>query len=107
MAGGERHVALKGRQMAANAETQLFAPGSLAPRSGRYRKIDRDEADSAPVRMLRGSPLPSTGTAWQLLSEDRQPPDMQVMTKGWWQLKEERPPVEVLEQEDRNERKQP
>jgi hypothetical protein len=31
----------------------------------------------------------------------RRVPDMRVVTKGWWTLREERVPVEVLEQEDR------
>lgn len=35
----------------------------------------------------------------------RQMPDMQVITKGWWTLKEERQPVEEIEKEDRDERK--
>lgn len=35
----------------------------------------------------------------------RVPPDMQVVTKGWWTLREERRPVEELEQADRDERK--
>jgi len=37
---------------------------------------------------------------------DRHVPDMQVVTKGWWTLREERRPVEELEKEDRDERKQ-
>jgi hypothetical protein len=37
---------------------------------------------------------------------DRQVPDMQVVTKGSWTLQEERRPVEELEKEDREERKQ-
>lgn len=36
----------------------------------------------------------------------RKVPDMQVVTKGWWTLREERQSVEELEKEDRNERKQ-
>lgn len=92
--------------MTANAEAERLAPGSLAPRSGLYKDTGPDGASSAPIRILRGSPLPSSGTAWELVSEDRQPPDMQVITKGWWRLKEERASVEALEQEDRNEREQ-
>ncbi len=36
---------------------------------------------------------------------DRHVPDMQVVTKGWWTLREERRPVEELEEEDRDQRK--
>ena len=35
----------------------------------------------------------------------RPAPAMQVITKGWWTLREERAPVEELEREDRDERK--
>jgi hypothetical protein len=33
-------------------------------------------------------------------------PPMQVVTKGWFTLREERVPVEELEKEDRDERRQ-
>jgi hypothetical protein len=39
-------------------------------------------------------------------TDKRRAPDMQVVTKGWWTLREERRPVEALEQEDRAERRQ-
>jgi len=32
-------------------------------------------------------------------------PDMRVVTKGWWTLKEERAPAEALEQEDRDDQR--
>jgi len=36
--------------------------------------------------------------------ESRKVPDMQVVTKGWWTLREQRRPVEELERQDRLER---
>jgi hypothetical protein len=38
--------------------------------------------------------------------EDLPAPPMRVVTKGWWTLKEERVPVEVLAEEDRCEQSQ-
>ena len=35
----------------------------------------------------------------------RKMPDMRVVTKGWWTLREERVPLEALQQEDRDEGK--
>ncbi len=35
----------------------------------------------------------------------RKMPDMRVVTKGWWTLREERVALETLQQEDRDERK--
>jgi len=35
----------------------------------------------------------------------RKMPDMRVVTKGWWVLREKKVPVEKLQQEDRDERK--
>ncbi len=42
----------------------------------------------------------------QSAAAQRRVPDMQVVTKGWWTLRQERQPVEALEQQDRAERKQ-
>jgi len=57
--------------------------------------------------------LPSARTPAQRNSNNRvagprgprSAPPMQVITKGWWTLREERAPVEKLEQEDRDERR--
>jgi hypothetical protein len=42
----------------------------------------------------------------QAQSKERPIPLMRVVTKGWWTLKEERVPVEALEEMDRQEREQ-
>ncbi len=51
--------------------------------------------DTQAVRQTQGSPR-----------KERQIPAMRVVTKGWWTLKEEREPVEKLEEADRNQRRQ-
>jgi hypothetical protein len=86
-------------------------PGSLAPRTGIYEQVGPHGRTGSQISVLSGRPLPVTpepGNEWELISarEDRHPPPMQVVTKGWWTLKEERAPVEELEKEDRNERRQ-
>ena len=35
----------------------------------------------------------------------RKVPNMRVVTKGWWVLREESVPLEILQQEDRDKRK--
>lgn len=87
-------------------------PGSLAPRAGIYEQVGPGGGRTGvQVNVQSGSPLPATldpEDEWELVSvrENRHPPPMQVVTKGWWTLKEERVPVEELEQEDREEQRQ-
>jgi hypothetical protein len=86
-------------------------PGTIAPQSGVYEQIGKCGRTGARIRVLRGRTLPTTidpDDGWELVSatEDRPPPPMQVVTKGWWTLREDRAPVEELEQEDREEQRQ-
>jgi hypothetical protein len=91
-----------------NPEKELLAAGSVAPRSGIYELIGPKGRTGSQVHVLAGRRLPATVGSWELIATDaeRRPPEMQVITKGWWTLKEERAPMEDLEQEDRDERQQ-
>jgi hypothetical protein len=90
-------------------ETKSLAPGSLAPCSGVYEQVGPRGRTGTQVNVLAGQRLPQTvdpAVGWELIGrEKRRPPEMQVVTKGWWTLKEERAAVEELEKEDRDERR--
>lgn len=95
----------------AKHEITSLAPGSLAPRSGLYEQIGPHGRTGTQIKVHVGHPLPQTidpASGWELVtsSEERRAPEMQVITKGWWTLREERAPVEELEQEDRDEQRQ-
>jgi hypothetical protein len=86
-------------------------PGTVAPRTGIYEQVCPRGRTGIQINVPSGGTLPATvdpESEWILISarEDRHAPPMQVVTKGWWTLREERAPVEELEQEDRNERYQ-
>lgn len=89
--------------------TKLLPAGALAPDSGIYEQIGPGGRTGIRIRLMRGAALPSTAlpqNAWELISEERPVPEMQVITKGGWRLKRERASVEELEQEDRHEQQQ-
>ena len=93
------------------AEAKRLPPGSRAPYAGTYEAVGPGGTRTGEKLIVpRGELLPSTQDpldAWELVSsEQRRPPEMQVITKGWLRLKEERVPTEQLEQEDRRERRQ-
>jgi len=82
--------------------------GTPAPRSGTYQQIAPHGAlTGTRVSVERGAILPPTLDArhqWVMVGvpAEREPPAMQVVTKGWWTLREERMPVATLEAEDRD-----
>ena len=57
--------------------------------------MDRSVSDLPPPTDQRDKPAPR---------RPRPAPEMQVVTKGWWTLREETAPAEILQREEMDER---